>query len=590
MSSYVFVASQVPECDPSANLQTTTPGVGFEVAAKTARNVIVQDILCALIAVFTDQLLHRKDFLGLGLFMKVPPAMQDQQSSFETFILQNTLLSLRGTIKSNQKLLWEPRVLTNLSRFGKHISEAIYEGWFIGVETFVDFLGDILEYIQLPEVASVKSVRLCSQPIAVMRSLLLRIILLKLSDLDESAQAEAVVSFLHKLVYWQSVVLVAQDGQGYYLRLLCYLLYYKLNSASEEVRMAAANLWRMIFIQRQHFGVDLLYEIFGEQRNQGIFQGFAKIVELDNELFIEWIDQHRDELDKIFLGSLGKLWTAFVADENKQNRENSEARVRKRKERLKTWHAEYAVNSEALRHHELNTDHWQSNIYTSEEMRRQRALQDQQDNTSYNQLTWDRMKRELRRPCGFLEDATELRWQLDQTEGRNRMRKRLIPDMDAHAHLVKPKRKQSMGPSKAQESALSIRQRAPSMNNENKTGVHLQIPSGISAARNAENRGAITPPEPLDGLTGQDDGYEIVDGPQGAYEDYEDKNRKVMRSLERGDQVEHVLNVSRIIGLEACEGLLILGKHHLYLLDNLFQRSDGEIVNVWQAPEQERDP
>jgi hypothetical protein len=48
--------------------------------------------------------------------------------------------------------------------------------------------------------------------------------------------------------------------------------------------------------------------------------------------------------------------------------------------------------------------------------------------------------------------------------------------------------------------------------------------------------------------------------------------------------------MSRIIGLEAVEGLLIIGKDCIYILDSFFQRADGEIVNVWQAPSEERDP
>ncbi|KAL8955686.1 MAG: hypothetical protein Q9193_006552, partial [Seirophora villosa] len=86
-----------------------------------------------------------------------------------------------------------------------------------------------------------------------------------------------------------------------------------------------------------------------------------------------------------------------------------------------------------------------------------------------------------------------------------------------------------------------------------------------------------------------EDDYEMVGDPHEDGNDYEDKNRKVLRSLHRGDQVEHVHNVSRIIGLEGLEGLLIIGKLHLYLLDGLFQRSDGEIVSVSQAPQDERD-
>ncbi|GME28908.1 hypothetical protein GTA08_BOTSDO12235 [Neofusicoccum parvum] len=86
-----------------------------------------------------------------------------------------------------------------------------------------------------------------------------------------------------------------------------------------------------------------------------------------------------------------------------------------------------------------------------------------------------------------------------------------------------------------------------------------------------------------------EDDFEFVADPNEGEDGFEDKNRKVMRSLQQGDQVQHVFNVSRIVGLEACEGLLILGKDSLYLLDNFFQRSDGEIIRVWQAPPEERD-
>ena len=86
-------------------------------------------------------------------------------------------------------------------------------------------------------------------------------------------------------------------------------------------------------------------------------------------------------------------------------------------------------------------------------------------------------------------------------------------------------------------------------------------------------------------------GFEMVDDPN---EDddglVEDKNRKVMTSLQRGDMVQQLYNISRIVGLEACEGLLVVGKKCLYMQDNFFQRSDGQIVSVSQASDDERDP
>lgn len=591
MSSYVFVTpAGSQQSVPLPKLQTSAHESNASTAPPNANNSTVEEVVELLIAVFSDQLFYRKDFPGLGLFMKVPPGVEEHQAYFKTFILQNTLSSLGNTVKLNPRLLWEPRVLTNIARFATHLGEAVYEGWFInGFEAILEFLGSLLEYLQLPDVAKMKSIRLCNQVITTTRSVLLRVVLLRLSDLDEPTQATDIVSFLERLVYWQTVLLVAQDGQDYYLRLLLYLLYHGLVSTDGPVRIAAANLWRMLLVQRQHYGSDLLHEALGH-RNDGLSRGFTKIMEVDNETFLAWLDDHRDGLDSIFFGTLGRLWDAFVTQENTSTQENAKARISKRKERLKLWQAERLSAEEALRRHEISADHWGSNIYTSEHLRHQRALQDSQDNTSFNISTWSRMSQELKRPCGVFENSADLRWQLDQTEGRNRMRKRLIPYRNVPQLSIKPKRKQSQGPARHRENSLGVRPKAPTKNHTSNPK-HLQIPPDAAGnTHNGSTLGAVTPPEPVEEALEHEEGFEIVDDPQEDYEDYEDKNRKVMRSLERGDQVEHVLNVSRIIGLEASEGLLLLGKIHLYLLDNLFHRSDGEIVNVWQAPQSERDP
>ena len=587
MSSYVFVTSDQSRQRPSvAKLQATkSSDTGTSKPSMNVRSSVVEELLEILVSVFSDQLFSRKDFPGLGLFMKVPPGFQEHQAYFETFILQNTLSHLGNAVKLDQNLLIEPRILTNLARFSAHLSEAVYEGWFIdGVDSVIGFLGNILEHLQMPDIAKIKSIRLCSQTIAAMRAVLLRVVLLKLSELDDATNTSEVVSFLERLVYWQTVILVPQDGQDYYLRLLCYLLYTKLIGSHESVRSAAVNLWRMLLVQRPHYASDILQEVLGSP-STSLSKGFRKILELDNETFLGWIDDHRDDLDDVFLGSMAKSWDTFVAEENRRTEENSRARINKRKERLRVWQAENLADEDVLRRHNISADHWSSNIYASELLRHQRALQDQQDDNAFNTLTWQKMIKELRRPCGLLEENVSLRWQLDQTEGRNRMRKRLIPDEHGLLSGSKPKRRQSQRPTR-HRSSLRSQQRA-STGEPSGDPSHLKVPAVVE---DGSTLGAVTPPGSLDEELVQDEDFEIIEEPQEDHADYEDKNRKVMRSLQRGDQVEHVLNVSRVIGLEACEGLLILGKDFLYLLDNLFQRSDGEIVNVWQAPRPERDP
>lgn len=70
----------------------------------------------------------------------------------------------------------------------------------------------------------------------------------------------------------------------------------------------------------------------------------------------------------------------------------------------------------------------------------------------------------------------------------------------------------------------------------------------------------------------------------------EDRNRKVLRSLYMGDQIQTLWNVSRINGLDAVESLMILGFSHLYLTENYFLCPDGNVVEVNEAPIESRDP
>ena len=586
-SSYILVTSEQSEYQPSpARLHPIISPRNKPIVPLTASNSLVEEILEILIAVFSDQILSRKEFPGIGLFMKVPPGFQEHQAYFETFVLRNTLSSLQNTIQLDQKLLWEPRVLTNLARFATHLGEAVYEGWFIdGAEIVIDFLGGLLEYTQRPDIVQLKSIRLCSEIISTIRTVVSRIVLLKLSELGDLQTESGSVSFLRKISYWQTVLFSQNPSQEEFLRLLCYSLYTKLMSASEPIREAAADIWRTLLVQRPDEASSVLYRMMNAE-NKHLTTGFQKILELDNASFLNWIDDHRVDLDAIFYGNLATYWEDFVTAENRRTEDNAKARVAKRQERLKVWVADDLNKEDVIRRHEISSDHWRSNIYASEHLKRQRSIQDQQDSLNFNLSSWSTMVHQLHRSCGIFDDGTVPKWQLDQTEGRNRMRLRLIPDKDGHLHQYLAKAS-SMRSSKPQRLVLDVRGKTLGKSNPQIT------PSPI--VRSQVDTGKLniaTPPNTTNGpeeIIDVEDGFEMVDEPTDGIDSYEDKNRKVMRSLQRGDQVEHVHNISRIIGLEAREGLLIIGKNALYLLDHFFQRSDGEIVDAWQAPHEERD-
>jgi beige protein homolog 1 len=595
-SSFILLTAKPSEFSPSPAKLSGVMSPKKKIEAQKVSNAVVEGLLELVVNVFVDQVLARKEFPGFGLFLKVPPGFQEHQAYFQSFVLRNTISQLNNTVQLDQKLLLEPRVITNMARFAMHMGEAVYEGWFLGgAEPLLDFCGNLLEYLQRSDVSKIKSVRLCSQAILSVRSVFLRVVLLRLSEIDDPQATEGeALEFMNKLLYWQTVVLSSEVSEEEFLKLICYQLYAKLVDSRESIRLAAANLWRILLVQKPGETSALLEKSMNKEQ---LISGFKKLMELDNETFVEWVDEHRAELDALFFGAMSHAWEDFVNTENLKTEETTKAHLGKRRERLKQWHEQDLNDEDILFRHELASSLWMKNIYAAEHLRHQRTMQDQQDDFSFLASAFSKMDRDVSRPCAVFENGASYKWKLDRTEGRNRMRLRMLPDCNSVLHDYQPKRKlvdtlptgnikpTPKGASTAPAEVIGT------------TGTGGAIIPGVDGSHRRSRSESLddsarTFNESQSGVMPEED-FELVDDyddPNEGEDGYEDKNRKVLRRLQRGDQVQHVFNISRIIGLEACEGILILGKDSLYLTDNVFQRNDGEIVNVWQAPTEERDP
>ncbi|PHH71830.1 hypothetical protein CDD82_6324 [Ophiocordyceps australis] len=549
---------------------------------------ISEAVLDLVLGVFMDQVFVRRDFSGFGLFTKVPPGFQEHQAYFESLILKKVVTRVSDKMHTSQKAICEPRILTNLSRLCLHLSEAIFEGWFIdGAEVVIDLCGMLLEILHRPDVAKMKSVRLCSQALATIRSCFLRIILLRLSDLDKAGLAEKDANvFMNKLAYWQMSILECVTLDEAYLKLLWYQLYTKLIDGRRSMRTAAANFLRIILMQKPEQSAAMIDSCMTPDQ-KSLSQNFQKLTEVDDETFVAWVDQHRSSLDQLFLGSMAKAWEDFVNLENHETFETAKTRLSRRRDRLRAWHSEAASNENILVNHEIGNKAWTKSVYNAEFFKHQRLAQDLQDDIAFLLATYSRMERDLKRPGAVFHEPAVLKWKLDRTEGRNRMRLRLLPDFSAMDKNYQPKKK---GGSDADGTAVRPEEAlAPVAALSLKSGEQSTSIDGASSVDEAE----AAPTLEQEAWCAPDDDFELVDDlndPGEGDETFEDKNRKVMRRLQRGDQVQAAYNMSRVTGLEACEGLLIVGKDALYMVDNVFQCVNGDIINVWQAPPEERDP
>jgi hypothetical protein len=581
-SSFVLVSAD--KARKAAKQPALNPILSPRNAAPTALRVgssVVEAMLEVVLEVFKDQIFTRKDFPGLGLFMKTPPGFQEHQAYFESYILRQTLLSVKNALQLDQKLLHEPRVLTNLSRFVGHISEAVFEGWFLdGAEPLLDFNGFLLEYLERPDIATIKSVRLCAQAIQVIRGLFLKVALLRLAEPEDTESGSNSSAVLEKMVYWQPIILSSANNESFSLKMICYLLYTKLASDFEEVRMAAANFWRLLMVQKPHETTTILSSAIQPNKND-LFEGFQKLVELDNETFLQWFEKNKADLDGYFYGSMSKAWEEFAHDQNKRTEETSQRRIARRKEKLKQWQTEELTSESVWSQHETSTGHWRSNIHAAERIKHQRVLQDQQDNATYMITILAKLNHQLKGPCALFEDSPSSKWRLDETEGRDRRRMRIIIDNTNREQVYQPKRKDTDPRERLRlDTAIPTISAKEAVGVTPVTGPRARSSSALDGGEDSKDNAH----------SDSEDDFEMVEAMFEDEDGFEDKNRKVMRSLNRGDQVQYVCNISRVIGLEAIEGLLIIGKECLYLLDDFFQRSDGEIVRVWQAPPDERDP
>ncbi|KAI0019945.1 hypothetical protein F4780DRAFT_403961 [Xylariomycetidae sp. FL0641] len=590
-SSFILLASQKsPPPNPARLTHVMSPKK--KVVTQNVGHGVLEAILELVINVFMDQIMARKEFPGFGLFLKTPPGFQEHQAYFESYVLKSTIVHLTTTIKLDWKALSEPRLLTNMSRFSLHMVEAIFEGWFMnGTETMLDFAGLLLEHLQKPDVAKIKTVRLCSQAVSTIRGSFLKLVLLRLSEMDDPQTSEAEANFsMGKILYWQLVVLESLSVDDEYMKLFWYQLYIKLVDAREPVRLAAVNLWRIMLVQKPQECASLFRLIMTSDQAQEV-EDFQKLTELDNDSFLTWVDEHRPQLDNLFLDGMSKVWEDFVALENQRTSETARSRLAKRKDMLRRWRMESAERDNILLRHDMANSAWMKSIYASEHFKHQRVLQDRQDDVLFFSSALLKMERSLTRPGAALSQPSSNKWKLDRTEGRDRMRRRLLPDAVITSEQYQPKRRTTdTQPASVLRSSASGTSPA--------AGPLLSTSPASMAPENQEERpksSASAQPggQPEESSAIPEEDFELVDDPNEpneADEGFEDKNRRVMRRLEQGDTVQQVYNISRIVGLEACEGILLIGKHALYLMDSYLQCSDGEIVNVWEAPAEERDP
>lgn len=212
---------------------------------------------------------------------------------------------------------------------------------------------------------------------------------------------------------------------------------------------------------------------------------------------------------------------------------------------------------------------WHSSLLEADRIKFGRFAQDLRDDLAYVRQAWAEASEALALQRGAPHD-----WQLDATEGPCRARIKLCPVPPSDAVPSETRTSAAM-PAELAELAGDGLHGTSDAAVLDEDRMHAEI-DGLPAPPPKEERAPLPPPKE-------------ESAPAALPDDVEDTYRCVLRSLKHNDTIEDVVNTSRVLGIEARSSLLVAAAHHLYLLDDYFQRPSGEIAHVWDVPAAERD-
>ncbi|KAJ7075426.1 beach-domain-containing protein [Mycena belliarum] len=192
---------------------------------------------------------------------------------------------------------------------------------------------------------------------------------------------------------------------------------------------------------------------------------------------------------------------------------------------------------------------WRLTIQSSERKRLRKNILDLRENRrQVSRLTeWSNL---LTSERGLWPNPENRAWRLDETEGPQRVRKKLEPMNDKSLAIRVDTSEQNIRNIEAPEA-------------DSQSIVQVEVPPWAES-------------------------YEIsatdMDDRQLVEDIADDKHRRVRHELEPGDVIEAVTTVARIAGVDSSPGLIIIGRTHLYMLDGLVENDDGEIIDAHEAP------
>lgn len=126
----------------------------------------------------------------------------------------------------------------------------LISGWFLnGAAPLWEFVAQVLEFLDAPDIAKQKLVKSSESHIITLRKAFNRLVLFQLSEIEDSNGAEDVtIALLDRILFWQAVLFSDANQDGDFLRMFCYHLYVFLFDTRRRVRLVASNVTPLLTV------------------------------------------------------------------------------------------------------------------------------------------------------------------------------------------------------------------------------------------------------------------------------------------------------------------------------------------------------
>ncbi|KAG0364972.1 hypothetical protein BGZ54_006992 [Gamsiella multidivaricata] len=614
-----------------------------DVDLKIVQEPIALSLLKLFVVVCIDSILDpsQRPLAVIDFVMQsCPPAYKGKLFFFtiNSFLLGHVVIGLEQNIEAQPEVLADSRVMANVDHFCELIVDLTCQGWFVGSYLIqFDLIANVLETISHDISTPVSSgpPASASRPDAIrthLTSLLYRLVCFTLGQCQAGVeiQTSKLEALLDKCIYFQKILLSHSPGDVEFMKCLILHLFSFLPEADAKTRANMMILIKLVFLMRpiEASGLLKLKPTHPSDDEDSVDEGFSALVEGNYGEFVKWRDAHTLELEMIF-AEFRRSWDTMMSIESRTGEDSQRQKYNRRTQKLKRLFRRQHLERDILQQYRLKTQGWTRSIQEMEEVRYAKSQQDLDDHVRFVKNEWKNLVRDVCRKGAIWEDKDSLtsktptRWRLDFTEARSRMRRKLRVDDRKSDEPYLPKQGGSSASMDVKISNLSIpksvksspipAQAAPKSRIEklkeadvasvasldksqdvksdkdsmsDNTSTHQDEASTTGSENAAENDEDVAENE-NDGNAPESADVDQDRDAEPAFE--EAANRKILRLLEAGDVVYEVYNMSRVTGLDAVEGLLLLCKHNMYLIDNYFQKMDGEVVDIREVADSERD-